>query len=263
MVLLGACQSNNRPQPTPAPTIQRSPIPTLTAEIVSLPLTHTTPHVPRERVLQLNKSVEGVYIPNRSQELYSFTLNHPRRIGIVLEAADGGESLNLVTRLYNEAGNLLPQITAQVGQPMMRNEWDLVPGHYSIEIFGVETAARGFTLTVLERPVAESGGGVLAYGETRSGEIRVRGQRDTWTFQGEVGAQVLITMIAPNADAYLELYAPDGHLLARNDDRVGRSPLLNVTLDASGEYSLVARMVDDDQTGAYQIKLEQQDHAED
>jgi hypothetical protein len=52
-------------------------------------------------------------------------------------------------------------------------------------------------------------------------------------------------------------------LLARNDDRVGRSPLLNVTLDASGEYSLVARMVDDDQTGAYQIKLEQQDHAED
>jgi hypothetical protein len=201
--------------------------------------------------------VDAVYVPGQALETYVLELAQARRVGIRLDATDGGDVLRLETSIYDGDGGIVLPVSAQVGQPLLRDEWDLKPGHYTIRLFGPETHPRAFRFTAISRPTPAAGGGTIAYGESRSGEIAVRGQRDQWVFEGEAGERVAITMNAPTADGYLELYDGEGRLLTRNDDsRLGHNPVLEFTLPADGQYMIVARTYDDDQTGAYQLTLE-------
>jgi hypothetical protein len=133
------------------------------------------------------------------------------------------------------------------------------PGEYIIQIFGPETQARAFLLTVRSRPIPEAGGDVIAYGQSRSGEIAARGQRDNWTFEGQAGDSILIMMNTPARDAYLALYDPDGQLVARSDDYppLGQDAVLEVGLPVDGVYTIVARMYGDSTTGTYRLALEE------
>lgn len=215
-------------------------------------------HVDSGLVLSLDQPVDTFYNPGEPPEQVTFSVDRPVRVAVAIEALDGGVDLRLQARLYDSAGNLLLPVSASLGQPLLRGEWDLPEaGEYAVQLFGPETTARAFRLAVVSRPVPEIGGGTIRYGETHSGEIAVRGQRDQWVFRGRTGDRVLITMTALLADGYLELYAPDERLLASNDDGpASNDPVLELDLPADGPYTIVVRMYDDDQTGVYQLALD-------
>lgn len=85
----------------------------------------------------------------------------------------------------------------------------------------------------------------LDYGDSRTGAIEGFVYEVEYTFEGQVGDVVTISMDATtgNLDPYLELYSPEGELLAFNDD--ADISTLNARIDsfrlpASGMFTVVA-----------------------
>jgi hypothetical protein len=258
-VLLAGCASS-APSPTPTPTVP--PPPRVTATPTWLPRppadNTATPAPPNVRTIQLNQPIDAIYTPGETREVYIFTSDRARRVGIEFVAQDGAGDLRLEAQFYDETDALIPKITAPIGQPFLRDAWDIPgPGTYTVRVFGSETEARAFELTVFGLPIPEMGGGRLACGESRSGDIVVRGQRDQWLFEGETDEKVTITMLAPGKDGVLELYDPARKLIAHSDDSMqfGADPALEIVLPADGTYTIVARMYADDHAGTYRLML--------
>lgn len=209
-----------------------------------------------ERSIELNTPVEAVFAPTQNTTVYVFEIEQPQRIAVELAARDSGPDLTLVARLFDEQGELVSHAEAIIGQPLGMDEWEVTPGQYSLQLFGPETANRMLTITLVSRPAPPMGGGTISYGEAILGEIETQGQRDRWLFDGRAGEQVRMTMITMGTDPYLELYNSAGKLLASNDDQIERNAAIELTLPTDGTYTIVARMVNDDQTGTYRIALE-------
>jgi hypothetical protein len=259
-VLIGACSSSGtRPvlSPTPA-TISPALIPLDHPSTPWITPTGTVRRPPVKREVIADVPVEAVFLPGQVRELYVFSTDRARRIGVLLEAVDSSGPLQLQVRLYDAGGGVVPKTGSEDDQPSLRGKWDLPgPGTYTVQVFGPETQSRAFTLTVISLASPQPGGGPMAYGESRSGEIAVRGQRDQWTFQGQQGDHVVITLTAPGMDSYLMLYDPSGELVVQNDDDPtgGMNAGLDVVLPADGEYLIVVRMYADNQTGTYRLSL--------
>lgn len=220
--------------------------------------------VVEHRAVEIDAVVDGVFVPGHHEERYTFTSDRVRRISIRLEAVDGGGALRLGIRLTDEKGQIVPRIEAPVGQPLLRDEWDLPrPGAYTIRLFGPETRERAFSLWLSGVPAARVGGGTIAYGESRSGAIAVRGQRDRWMLSGTEGDRMLITMVSDGADPHLAVYDMAGRLLGEDDNSApGRNAAVEVALPEGGRVVIVGRMAGDDQTGAYQIMAERRESDE-
>jgi Carboxypeptidase regulatory-like domain len=84
-------------------------------------------------------------------------------------------------------------------------------------------------------------------------------RRDFWTFSATAGAAIGLMLTpgasgAPLADPYLEIYGPDGTLVAANDDRAAGEKASEVAFVASadGAYVVVARAAAA-QAGAYRL----------
>lgn len=108
-------------------------------------------------------------------------------------------------------------------------------------------------------PTISAEGGVIASGQTVSGNIARSGQRDNWTFAGNQGDRVIIRMNARSGsglDPYLELIAPSGTRETYNDDGGGglNSLINNWQLRESGTYTIVARGYGSS-TGAYTLSF--------
>jgi hypothetical protein len=252
VLLLGACRTQTA---SPPGTVPLHPI---TQAVIATPVTTRTVDAPGERLLEIDVPVEMVYVPNQPPDRLIFYADRSRRVAVNLYPTDGDLNLSLQARILDETGSIIPKISAPLGEPMLREEWDLPgPGQYSVQLFGPEEQARAFTLTLTSRPIPEIGGGTITYGETHSGEIAVRGQRDSWSFTGRAGEHVLITLRAAGSDVSLELYDPTGQLIAQNDDAAGSlNARVEMTLAADGQYRIIVRMYDDNQTGTYQLALE-------
>jgi hypothetical protein len=82
----------------------------------------------------------------------------------------------------------------------------------------------------------------IAYNEIGEGELDAQTPLQRWRFSGQAGEQVNIVLNSP-FDSYLELYGPDGDLLAYNDDVANslNAALLNVILRQNGSYVIVTR----------------------
>jgi hypothetical protein len=80
---------------------------------------------------------------------------------------------------------------------------------------------------------------------------------DAWTFSGEAGDSVTIALNGDGLDTMLELYGPDGTLVAADDDSGPdlSSRLENARLPVSGEYTILA-LGYDGQYGYYTLSLE-------
>ncbi len=245
---LTACSTTSGRQSPPLPgALSPSPGPTATPLIAQRPPTPTTTvYPPVERHITLNTELEGVYVPGQVRELFILHNDHPRRISMGFAAQDDSGPLNLRAQVYTPDGALVPQVS---GQPLERGEWDLlVQSDYIIQVFGPETRARAFTLTVTSRSIPEAVDYAIGYVQSRSGAIAERGQRDRWSFEGQAGDHVQIIMTAPDGDGELALYGPDGAFITRGDDhpRLRQDPVLTLVLPVDGSYTIVARMYCDE-----------------
>ena len=100
--------------------------------------------------------------------------------------------------------------------------------------------------TVQIRIVAENDGGTLAIDQTVFGAVDSPGDVDDWVLTGEAGQTIDIAVIADDLtffDPVLDILAPDGTLLASDDDSGGDlQPLASaVELPEDGDYVVRVR----------------------
>jgi hypothetical protein len=257
-LVMAACSGGSTPPALSPPALTPPPASPVPPTAVPFEPPRAERPTVEVRAVEMDEPVDGVWIPGQYEERYRFTTDRARRITVRLEPVDGRGPLRFGIRLSGEDGRIVPRIEAPVGQPLLRDEWDLPgPGAYVIQLFGPDMRERAFTLWVSGVPAAEVGGGDIAYGETRSGAIAVRGQRDRWTLAGSAGDRVLISLVSDGADPHVAVYDAAGQLLAEDDDSAGgRNAAVEVVLPDGGRAVIVARMAGDDQTGAYQIRAE-------
>lgn len=105
------------------------------------------------------------------------------------------------------------------------------------------------TLLVLALPFAvwaqsePADGGEIEYGQTVDGELTTDSPAIAYTFTGEEGTSVTITMISDDFDTYLTLLDEDGDELTRDDDSAGNldARIGPYSLPADGDYTIVAQ----------------------
>ncbi len=100
--------------------------------------------------------------------------------------------------------------------------------------------------------------GTLTYGQTVDGELSDEQPQGYWRFAGQPGEAVSVEALNQGSlvDTYVELYAPDGTLLAEDDDGgEGLSALIGEQmLYQAGNYRIVVRSYGE-QLGAYRLAL--------
>ena len=130
-------------------------------------------------------------------------------------------------------------------------------GRYQIVVSGFSSSAAGdYVLDVRSgrddgRPESRT----IRYDESRTGYLNA-GERHEWRFSGSAGDMVAIDLTG-SFDTYLELYAPGGGEVARDDDggdgsaaRIGW-----VRLPSTGRYTVVARGFSTSGSGSYTLAL--------
>ncbi len=93
------------------------------------------------------------------------------------------------------------------------------------------------------RAIPDLDGWSISTGETKTGTINMAGDTDTWMFEGVSGQLATIAMNGQGElDPMLDLYAPDGDLVATNDDGGdGNNALItDLPLGMTGTYTIVA-----------------------
>jgi len=96
---------------------------------------------------------------------------------------------------------------------------------------------------------------VIAYNEIKEGALTEPTTPDEWVFNARAGERVNIVLNSL-FDSYLELFDPDGELLASNDDSGDNlnSALFDVQLNKTGPYAIIVRGYDG-QMGSYALAL--------
>ena len=120
-------------------------------------------------------------------------------------------------------------------------------GDYSLELERTDTG----------RDPDSVGGGSIEIGESVTGDLQAS-NGDVWTFSGEAGDRVTISLQSDEFDTVLDVWGPDFEYAANNDDGGSGSNSLidNFTLPASGTYSIIARGFADGARGSYTLSLE-------
>ena len=132
--------------------------------------------------------------------------------------------------------------------------WLSKPGLYHFEVHA-KSGAGDYDLS-LSSAKEEALQRRIGYGETISDTLRGDSERHLWAFEGQAGDQISILMDGEQLDAYLELYAPDGTLLLRDDDSGGGTDArIELTLPQSGTYYILAYSVDPMEGGFYDLSL--------
>jgi predicted nucleic acid-binding Zn-ribbon protein len=109
----------------------------------------------------------------------------------------------------------------------------------------------------------------IQYGETADGTIdegdpqsRVyRGWYEPVTFNGSAGDEISVDMTSED-DTYLILLAPNGTVIAENDDYRGLDSHVEAELEVDGQYTIIATSFDARATFDYELTLERTDTAQ-
>ncbi|MDL5055639.1 PPC domain-containing protein [Oscillatoria laete-virens NRMC-F 0139] len=91
-----------------------------------------------------------------------------------------------------------------------------------------------------EAPAAEPV--AIAVGDSVDGELTADAPEAFFTFEGEAGQAVTITLVSEDFDTFLVLLDVDGNELDTDDDSAGRldSQIRGITLPANGTYTIIA-----------------------
>jgi hypothetical protein len=113
------------------------------------------------------------------------------------------------------------------------------------------TAERGRDVTALQLGQAQSGQLATEDGQLDNGEYH-----DIYVFDGQAGQNVSVDLTSGQFDTYLILVTPGGEDIQNDDYDGNRSQSrIDVTLQESGRYRVVATSYGAGETGAYEIAL--------
>jgi PKD repeat protein len=160
--------------------------------------------------------------------------------------------------LLDDAGNILMEDDDTGGdlQGAILNFPLTQAGTYTLRVEGYNAFEQGSFSLSLEKEEAGAipATGTIAYGETVIGSL-TSAAPTSYSFTGSEDDTIFIQVEA-DFDTTLELYAPDGSLLAQDDDSAGRlNPLIQVRLPASGEYRVDVNSFDPASEGTFEITL--------
>ncbi|MGD8727014.1 MAG: caspase family protein [Gemmatimonadales bacterium] len=146
----------------------------------------------------------------------------------------------------NETGTYRVMVTSyEVGET----------GSYELAITaGVATASSAGSRDVTTLRLGESRAGQLSEGDSQldNGEYH-----DIYVFDGQAGQHVAVDLTSSQFDTYLILLTPSGEDI-QNDDYAGSRSRsrIDLTLQESGRYRLVATSYGAEETGAYEIAVQ-------
>jgi len=137
-------------------------------------------------------------------------------------------------------------------------------GNYTIEAT-IGGGASGGGAGGLGELMGGGSGSTLSYGQTISGELTA-GDRtledgskfDAYTFSGNAGDRIVITMNSGDFDTYLSLRSANGEeAIASNDDRADgdTDSEISVTLPATGTFTIWANAFEPGTLGSYRLTL--------
>jgi hypothetical protein len=81
---------------------------------------------------------------------------------------------------------------------------------------------------------------------------------DGWSIDVEEGEHVVVVLISPDFDAYLTLVSPTGRTFDDDDGYGGTDSRLDMTIDESGRWTVVANTLSPGDTGGYTLTVERQ-----
>ncbi|MCK6580917.1 MAG: PPC domain-containing protein [Anaerolineae bacterium] len=207
-----------------------------------------------ETTIAYGDFVEG-FLPNGDDVRYSF-------------AGSSGDTVTIA--MYADFDTYLELVDANNRQIAFNDDYDglnsqidvTLPsdGTYTIVARGFQSDANGaFTLTLdiagptsLNDEIASVVS--LDYGSTVQGRL-TSGDDVRYTFSGNVGDEITITMDSPAFDTYLELYDANLRQLAENDDYNDLNSQIDFILPSSGTYVIIARGFDPQASGSFILSL--------
>ncbi len=113
-------------------------------------------------------------------------------------------------------------------------------------------------LLLLTLPVLAQDGESINFGDRVEGELTESATESLYTFEGEQGQLVTITLLSDQFDAFLRLRDAEGSEVASNDDGAGslNSRIGPFPLPANGDYTIVATSLSGSATGLFTLSLE-------
>lgn len=115
-----------------------------------------------------------------------------------------------------------------------------------------------FLIALLAVPVLAQDAETIAIGEEAEGSLTASATEARYTFEGERGQFVIITLVSEDFDAYLLLLDEDGEEIARDDDSAGslNSRIGPLEIEANGDYTIVASSLGGSAAGDYTLSLQ-------
>ncbi|MCL4250646.1 MAG: pre-peptidase C-terminal domain-containing protein [Anaerolineae bacterium] len=206
--------------------------------------------------IAFGETVEGNLTADEPTAIYTFTAEQDQSVTIRLVSSDFDCFLTLqnadgdvLATDDDSAGNLDSQITFRI--PDAGEYTILAQSYASSQGTGVEPGA--FTLALQSSS--------FEYGMTVNGDLTEAETFDDYSFQGDAGDTILITMIGDDGlDTYLTLYQgvdKSVSLLTNDDGAGGLNSLIGpYTLPADGVYTVEATSFSRTAAGTYTLTLE-------
>jgi hypothetical protein len=117
-------------------------------------------------------------------------------------------------------------------------------GACALEPEGPATTSKSAAAGGLEVGVLESGDETLETGELV----------DSYTFHGETGQRVDLSLVSDDFDTYLVLLGPEGQLLENDDDEAGDSSI-GVRLSSPGDHRVLVTSYEPGESGEYRLEI--------
>ncbi len=193
-------------------------------------------------------------------EPVSFSVDEDQPITVEMSTDEGRPALLLVD------GDDEILTTAVSGEPTTRLVRTPVTADESYTIVAASAGTGGqeyqLSVTEAEPPVDLRS---IEIGETATGQIDLadpsaedyRGYYEPVTLAAEGGETVTVEMTSEVGDTYLFLEAPNGEVVAENDDTQAslNSRIEEVTLESAGEYTVVAASYGESETFEYELSV--------
>lgn len=210
------------------------------------------------RTLSVGQTLNGTIAPSADDDPYSFTTTAGTSLRLTMQRND--TSLDSYLELYGPSG--LVAVNDDVdGTLDSRIEFRApADGTYRIIARSYNRASSGsYRIALSGGPSDGDDGRWLSMGGSLQGTISPNNDRDTYYINGTSSAYISLRMnrSGGSLDSFLELYGPDGTLVASNDDGGGNlNSWIVYRFGTTGTYRLVARSYASSSGGGYTVSAE-------